>query len=232
MSEIRHTRLTYKSSPIQATDGSEVDALSDGYGRLITTSEGGSVVPSFTAGQPQHVTAIGAYNTTNDDIEFLNKSDDTGGLIVELAGPVQLSSGSVLNVQYQAYSNGGSTVLKSIATLPAAGAFTTVPTQGSDGTVQVPQNAKKVIVYITYNRGAAGGKAAHKFYGYNGFEQGQIMAPDFTYNAINGAASTGAFPIVYLMTFDVSGLLYFGIVSAETGVTATPGSVGATITFA
>ena len=191
-----------------------------------------TALPNFSVSQPPFVIPIGAYNATNDNMQNLQVSDNSNGLLVEQQGPIQISAGSVLAVQYQSYSNGGSTALKANATLPALGAFTTVPTQGSDGTVQVPQDARRIIVYITYNRGAAGGKAAHKFYGYNGFEQGQLMAPDFTYNAINGAPSTGAFPVVYLMTFDVSGLLYFGIISAETGVTATPGQVSATITFA
>ena len=67
MSEIRHTRLTYKANPLSAADGSEVDALADANGRLVTTSP--SEVATNTAGTPQHVTAIGAYNNTNDDIE-------------------------------------------------------------------------------------------------------------------------------------------------------------------
>ena len=175
---MRHTRFVYSNPTSPVSTGSEVDALSDGYGRLL----------------------------------------------------VAVSSGLV-NTQYQSYSHGGSTALKSSATLPGSGAFTSIPTAGADGTILVPQTAQKVIVYISYTRGASSGQAAHKFYGYNGTDVGQLMSLDGTYNQINGAASISASAIVYIMTFDVSSLLYFGMTSAEIGVTGTPGTVSANITF-
>lgn len=42
----QHQRLTYKVNPIAASDGQEVDALADGYGRMQVIIAGGSITAS------------------------------------------------------------------------------------------------------------------------------------------------------------------------------------------
>lgn len=185
-------------------------------------------VPNGTRHVSDSVVPIGAYNAGSDDTRNLNVDDD-GGLLVSNVGTTIVSG--LVDVTYQSAGGGGSTAFRTLATLPAAGAYQTLSSPGTNGWIQLTATTVKTTVYITYTRGAAGGQAAHKFYASNGTDVGQLMSIDGTYNGINGAPTTSASPIVYVMTFDTVGLAYFGIVSAEIGVTGTPGTCSAVVSF-
>lgn len=120
--------------------------------------------------------------------------------------------------------------LTSSATLPAAGAFEADP--ATNAMVAVPATARRATIYISYIRGASGGQSAHKIFVSDGSKVAQVLAPDGTYSAISGRASTSSSAIGYAIDVELEGgETLIGIASAETGVTGTPGSYSSEITF-
>lgn len=116
------------------------------------------------------------------------------------------------------------------ATLPAAGAYEAIPLDAA--MVAIPTNSRRAMIYISYTRGAAGGQAAHKLYISNGSEVAQVLSVDGTFGGVNGAPSASASAIWYAIPLDlIGGETKIGIASAEVGVTGTPGSYYATVTF-
>ncbi len=124
-------------------------------------------------------------------------------------------------------------------TLPASGAFTSQPQY------QIPTGVRKITFYITYSRGAPGGRAAFKLFWGNGTEEIQETIFD---TDLENVDEPSAVQNLYLQTLDgptpddgapVTFGIYVNIpggsnrvrlLAAEKGVPGTPGSIGITIT--
>lgn len=123
---------------------------------------------------------------------------------------------------------GSSTFLRT-GTLPAAGAYEATPSIGGSGSINIPSNAVRALLWFSYTQGAAGGQAAHKIFISNGIDNAQLMSVDGTFNGIRGGSSG----VQYCIPVEVpGGLSYIGIASAEVGVTATPGTCLCNISWA
>lgn len=76
------------------TSGSDSLRIEACEGTIEVVSSDGAV-PNFTGGLPQRVIPIAAYNNTNDDVEYLIKDDNNGGLVVSLNGGLVAVAGEV-----------------------------------------------------------------------------------------------------------------------------------------
>lgn len=205
MSESRHERYLYTANPSAVVDGHEVDALSDGYGRLRVVVDSGT---------------ISLNGSTNGQKTMANSSPV---VIASDQSAVAIKGTTTARAAFQASAG-------SPTTLPAAGAYESAPLDAA--MIAIPAGSRRAMIYISYTRGAASGQAAHKIYISNGTEVAQCLSIDGTYNGMPGAASVSASAILYSIPVDlIAGETKIGMASAEIGVTATPGTYFATVTF-
>lgn len=217
-------RLVYKINPTAVTgENDQVDAWSDGYGRQRVIVDSGAItanVDTSLLAKDSSVTAIGAKLGT---LGQQNMAGSAPVVIASNQSPIAIK-GTVTSRAALVASSG------SPNTLPAAGAYEAAPSDGS--CTAIPAGSRRATIYISYTRGAANGQAAHKLYVSNGTEVAQCMSIDGTYNGINGAPSTSSSAILYTIPVDlIGGETKIGMASAEVGVTGTPGTYYATVTF-
>ena len=116
------------------------------------------------------------------------------------------------------------------ATLPPAGAYQGVPVHTD--MVAIPALKAQALINVTYTRGASGGKAAHKFYVYDGGSVMQLVSPNNDFDGLEGPAPADGNPLSAAYEVRLAGYMTkIGIASAETGVTGTPGVAASTVSF-
>jgi hypothetical protein len=119
------------------------------------------------------------------------------------------------------------------AVLPASGAFEASPTTNSTAGVAIPPGAVQTTLgwtaTIIYTQGASSGQMSCKVFAFDGKSWGQLASPvDQSYSGIALGVGTGQYAISGTVPHGATRLM---LVSAEVGVTATPGSYTAEIAF-
>lgn len=122
----------------------------------------------------------------------------------------------------------GRHTLIAATTLPASGVYAATTTYGPVG-----GTVNGATFYITYTAGGAGGAAAFKVLVGNGTDMGRVLAPDGTYDPIQGPTLTSALDVdTFAISVDLlGGETHIGIAGAETGDTASPGDILVTVTL-
>lgn len=114
----------------------------------------------------------------------------------------------------------------SAVALPPAGAYS------STYTVAVPDWADSATVFVEYTRGASNGYPYVRTYLGNATDLGLAMKGDGSYDPITGPTPSDGNPLVFNVSLDLKrGVTRVGVAAAEGGVTATPGTWRAYVTF-
>ncbi len=81
----------YVGTQVYTLGNTTVGPILDQFGQLRTSG----TVPNFTAGVPANIVPMGAYDFVNDDVKYLEVSDDDGGLLIHIANVGVAVTGSV-----------------------------------------------------------------------------------------------------------------------------------------